>query len=173
MTVGKFRAGSPITFDIVDSDIDAVRLKIRVNSLFENPTKGKMKQTRVQLKVDIRPNLGAYTEVGTVNIYGRTTSNYDRQKRIELPAGGHPYSVRIRRITANSSDPNFAIKIHIFRLIRSSRIGGCATRIRLALASRLTQSGSVKRFPSGFMKSARASDYPSNYNPNTRVYSGV
>lgn len=165
--------GSPITFDVSDDDIDAVNLKIRVNSLFKTTNKGKMKPNAVVLEIDRQPNGGSFTQVGTVRIKGRSTSAYDRHKRIELPDGGHPYTIRVRRITANSSDPQEPSDTFLpsYTLITD-------LRFRYPYTALVGIEVDAQKFGSSFPDriyrlGGILIEYPSNYNPNTRAYTGV
>lgn len=44
----------------------------------------------------------SYSPNATITISGKTTSTYEESYRIELPAGGNPWSVRVRRLTVDS-----------------------------------------------------------------------
>ena len=55
---------------------------------------------RVQIAFDIKPAGGDWAEVVNDTISGKTTSPYERAYRVALPAGGSPWDVRMRRITA-------------------------------------------------------------------------
>lgn len=165
--------GTPLTFTVSDVDIDAVDIKFRVNSLFETTNKGKMKSTAVELQVERQSGSGAFTTVGTVRIKGRTTSAYDRHKRIELPEGGHPYTIRVRRNTNNNTDPQKQNDTYLatYTLITDLKLFYPYTAL-IGLEVDAQKFGS--QFPERVYEvGGILIDYPSNYNPNTRVYTGV
>lgn len=169
----EIKKSTSITFTVSDADLDAVFLKISVPAIYEQTTKGKFKGTAVELAVDIRPNGGSYSQVGTIRIKGRNTSEYIRQKRIEIPEGNRPYTVRIRRITDDSTDALLQNKTYLKSYTRVYD-----WRLRYAYTALVGLKVDAEKFGSSFPPriyevAGLLIDYPSNYSPNTRVYTGV
>ncbi len=105
----KITKAIPVSVVITDTDADAALMKIRMPSLTEfGKAKGTLLDQTVELRFDVKTAAGAFVEVGTMKITGHTTAPYERQRRLELPAGGAPWTVRVRRITDDNVETNIS-----------------------------------------------------------------
>ncbi|RWI35431.1 phage tail protein [Mesorhizobium sp.] len=94
----------PVTRTIFEENADALRVIVRIPSLFKSTDDG-MKTASVAYKVEVRPFGGAWTTAATkVLNKQKCVSPYQIAHRIELPAGGCPWDVRVVRLTEDSDD---------------------------------------------------------------------
>lgn len=95
---------TPVTRTIVEQNADAVRVIMRVNALFRQSSKGALKKTSLSYAIDVRGNEGTWHEAIRNTINEKSTSPFQIAHRVELPYGGSPWEIRVRRLTADK-DP--------------------------------------------------------------------
>jgi predicted phage tail protein len=109
----------------------------------------------------------AYTDV----ISGKTTSRYQRDYRIELPAGG-PWDIRVRRITNDSTQQNLQNKTFFDSI--TEVIDAKLTYPNSALVGMSIDAKQFSNIPTrGYEVFGMLVKVPSNYNPLTREYTGT
>ncbi len=97
---------TPVTRQITDSNVDAVRISIAIPRLERATNEGDVLGTSVSFDIEVQYNGGGYSRVGdTRTISGRTADKYERDYLIEL-SGSFPVDVRVKRLSADSSDSN-------------------------------------------------------------------
>ena len=166
--------GKPITRAIDNPEIDAVRVTVQVTQLYsQNKTNGDMNGTFVQTAFELSCAGGPFSRVLTRTISGKTMSAYQEQYRIKLPAGGAPWNIRMVRLTADSDSSSLqnGISWASFTTIIDSKISYANTAY-IALTVKASQFGS--NIPArAYEVYGRIIQVPSNYDPNTRSYSGL
>lgn len=87
------------------SGADAIRVTLAVPGLsIVDTSTGDINGTSVQVKIEVRNSGGAFQERITDTISGKTTSRYQRDYRITLPADEEgPWDVRVTRITPDAA----------------------------------------------------------------------
>lgn len=166
---------SPVTRQITDANINAVRIAIKLPSGLSsrNADNGDLNPTSVTLAIDVQENGGGFVEQKQVTISGKTTSPYIRNYRIELNSGGNPWDIRLRRITADSGSSLLinATQWATYTTIIDAKLYYPDTALIASAVNAREFSNSIPR---------RAYDIkglkvkiPSNYNPITRVYTGI
>jgi predicted phage tail protein len=165
---------TPVIRSVSEPDLDALRVTLRLPALtFQDTSTGDLKATKVQIAIDVQENGGSYIEVVNDLIEGKTVSPYERDYRLALPAGGAPWNVRVRRITADTEEVN----------IQDTVLWARYTEIidnRMIYPDTALIGLEVDAEPFGSQVPRRAYEIkgikiqlPSNYNPTTRVYSGI
>ena len=96
---------TPITRQITDSNVDAVRVSIAVPRLEASNAQGDILGTSVSLDIEVQYNGGGFTKVKDADISGRTADKYERDYLITLD-GDFPVDIRVTRVSADSSDTN-------------------------------------------------------------------
>jgi predicted phage tail protein len=96
-------ADAAVTRTVSNTDVNAVRVTLSVQSLFKQSDDGKINGTSVDIAIDVQTDGGGYVERLTDTITGKAQSKYQRSYRVELTGSG-PWDVRVRRITADSTD---------------------------------------------------------------------
>jgi predicted phage tail protein len=164
--------GSPVTRQITNSDVDSVRVRVSIPTLtYQNPSTGDLGGNSVNFAIDLQSNGAGYVEQVNDTVTGKSTSKYERTYLIQLPAGGAPWDVRVRRITANSTTSNDQ-KRTIFESY--TEIEDLKLRYpNSALVGTRIDSAQFQNVPTrSFDIKGLRIQVPSNYNPTTRVYSG-
>jgi predicted phage tail protein len=99
------KATGDVTRTINDPNADAVRVVIRVDSLFKIDDEGKAQVNTLRYRIHVRPFGGAWTTAVYQKLdREKTTSAVQMAHRIELPLGGHPWDIRVERVSSDSTD---------------------------------------------------------------------
>lgn len=127
---------------------------------------------RIEYAVDVATDGGAYVEVLREAVDGKTTTRYERSRRIDLPKAESGWQLRVRRLTGNQNNNRVADTMVIAGL--SEVIDA---KLRYPNTALLFIEFSAEQFtniPAVTVKcKARKFQVPSNYDPETRTYSGV
>ena len=95
-------AGSPVTRQITNSNVDAVNITITFPQMQEAKENGDLLGSSVTLQIQVQYNGGGFSTVITDTITGRTADAYQRDYRVGL-TGAFPVDIRIVRVTPNST----------------------------------------------------------------------
>jgi predicted phage tail protein len=168
------KSGGAITRTIGDLDADSVLIKIRVSALSKTDNKsGDINPTKVALSVYRKNNGGSFVKVRNVVISGKTNSQYERAILVDLPSGNGPWDIKVERDTADSN--NSFLRNETFF---SSYTIIYETKLTYPYSALCYLEVDAKKFGNSFPERRYEvrrinAPYPSNWNPNTRNYSGV
>ena len=96
---------TPVSRQITNSNIDAVRVTLGFPSLQKFEDNGDINGAEVALTIQTIENDGTTTTVITDTVKGRTASTYFRDYKINLPSGtSFPVTIRVNRTTADSTE---------------------------------------------------------------------
>lgn len=165
-------AAAPVTRSISTANVNAARVTVSIPRLsYQNPTNGDLGGTSVQIAIDVQTNAGGFIEVKSDTITGKTTGKYQRDYRVEL-AGAGPWDIRVRRITADSTQSNLANETWwdsyteiIDAKLRFPNSALCALQVDAE------QFRAIPR--RGYEIKGLIVKVPVNYDPATRAYAGV
>jgi predicted phage tail protein len=96
---------TPVTRQITDTNVDAVRVSIAIPRLEQGTAEGDILGTSVTISIQLQYNGGGFTTVKTDTISGRTADKYERDYLIDI-AGAFPVDLRVVRDSADSTDTN-------------------------------------------------------------------
>lgn len=167
---------TPWTQQINGSELSAVRVSINVPQLLKTYDSGNNAGDRVGYKVeyaiDISSGGGAFENVITTSFNGKTVNGYTRTHRIELPSGNSFWTVRVRRITAESTSTTIQDAIYLDSY--AEVIDGKFRHPMTALIGVKIDAEQFQSIPTrAYHWKGRIIRVPSNYDPETRTYSGV
>ncbi|MGI0119679.1 host specificity protein J [Zooshikella sp. RANM57] len=170
----EIKHNTPVVRTITNADADAVRVKIRLPALTAQASNGDLNGTSVELYIDVKSaNTDHFVSVKRCVISGKTTSNYERSYRVELPATVGPWEIRVRRITPDSQKVKVRNQTYFASytvLTDAKLIYPDSALIGLVLNAEEFGSKIPKR--SYDVKGIRIK-LPTNYNPETREYKGL
>ena len=98
-------ASTPVTRQITNTNVDAVRVSITFPQLQKATDAGDLLGSSVQLKIAVQYNSGGFTDVITDTIRGRSGDAYQKDYRVNI-TGSFPVDIRVSRVTADSTDTN-------------------------------------------------------------------
>ena len=162
---------TPITRAITSANIDRLRFTFGVQALVETTSKGDRNPSEVRLLVQIQRNGGWVTEKD-ITIKGKTTSQYLASVVVgNLPP--RPFNIRMRRMTPDSTTDQLQNKTlwSSYTEIIDVKQGYPNTAlVGVKVDSEQFGSQQVSR---NYHLRGRILQVPSNYNPQTRQYSGI
>lgn len=170
----ELQASAPWIRSVTNPDLSAVRINFAVPRLVkQNASNGDTTGYRVDYAIDVAIGLGAYQEVVTGAFNGKTTGGYERSVRIDLPEGSGGWRVRVRRLTPNSTSSTIADTVNIksFTEIIDAKFRYPNSAIVGVSFDAETFGGSVPR--RGYHARGRIIRVPSNYDPESRTYTGI
>ena len=165
----------PVVRTIVEPTADAVKVVVRVNSLFKVDEKsGKLNTNNVSYAVEYRSFGGGWITAFYNDIVNeKCTSPTQIQHRIELPNNGAPWDIRVRRISGDSPDDKDQSDIY-FEGYSVLVEGKFTYPHSAAIAIELNAEDIGSQIPTrAYHVEGRLLQIPSNYNPVTRVYTGI
>ena len=153
--------------------IDAVRIKLSLPAQYRYKDNGDMVGTVTEYAIDLSTDGGSFRTVVNGRFDGKTTSEYQRDHRIDLPQATSGWSVRVRRVTADSDSSRLmnAFKVFSYAEIVDSKLRYPNTALLYVEVDASQFSGGAPKVtckPKG-----RIVRVPKNYNPIARTYSGA
>lgn len=97
------KQATPVTRQITDTNVDAVRVAIAVPRLERGTNEGDVLGTSVSFNIQLQYNGGGYTTVKEATISGRTADKYERDYVIDID-GAFPVDLRVVRTSGDSTD---------------------------------------------------------------------
>jgi len=165
----------PVQRTIADTNADAVRVLLRIPSLFyQDKKKGEMKTASLSYRVWVRAYNGTWKLAVEKHIRNeKCTSPYQIAHRVELPLGGAPWDIRVERVTEDSEKIELQNDLYwegYVVIVDGKYIYPHTAAIAIeANGEDMGQSVPARSFRVRGLKI----DVPSNYNPFTRKYTGI
>ena len=164
----------PWTRQFTNLTLDAIRIKLSLPLQYQYKDNGDMVGTVTQYAIDLSTDGGAYQTVVNTAFDGKTTSEYQRDHRIDLPKATTGWAIRVRRITADSvgnSKLVNAFKVFSFAEVIDSKFRYPNTALLYVEVDASQFNGNAPKVTC--VPKGRRIRVPSNYDPGTRVYSGA
>ena len=162
----------PWTRQYTNLSLDAVRIKLSLPVQYQYKDNGDMVGTETQYAIDLSTDGGSWVQVVDGRFSGKTTSEYQRDHRITFPRATSGWSVRVRRITADSNSSKLinAFKVFSFAEVIDSKLRYPNTALLYIEVNAQQFNGEAPKItckPKG--KLVRV---PTTYDPVSRTYSG-
>ncbi len=162
---------TPITRTITSANIDRLRLTFGVQALVETTSKGDRSPSEVRLLVQIQRNGGWVTEKD-ITIKGKTTSQYLASVVVgNLPP--RPFNIRMRRMTPDSTTDQLQNKTLWSSYTEIIDVKQCYPNTALVGVQVDSEQFGSQQVSRNYHLRGRILQVPSNYNPQTRQYSGI
>lgn len=169
----ELKSESPWVRSLANTDLDAIRLRFKWGPLRQqNADNGDVKGIVIQYAIDLQTDGGTWTEVLNTQIADKTSANYERSHRIDLPKADIGWTIRVRRLTPNSTSEYISDKMYVDALTEV---------IDLKLSYPNTALLGLQYDAETFSNVAKVAidlkgiklQVPSNYDPITRTYTGM
>ena len=162
---------TPITRTITSANIDRLRFTFGVQALVETTSKGDRNPSEVRLLVQIQRNGGWVTEKD-ITIKGKTTSQYLASVVVDnLPP--RPFNIRMRRMTPDSTTDQLQNKTLWSSYTEIIDVKQCYRNTALVGVQVDSEQFGSQQVSRNYHLRGRILQVPSNYNPQTRQYSGI
>lgn len=168
----ELRSGTPIVRTVSGVDLSAVRIRLAVPALQEvDSENADRKGYSIDYAVDVSTDGGAYNTVLADTISGKTTTQYERSRRIDLPAGSQ-WQIRIRRLTPNQNNSLISDVVNVLSMTEIIDV-----KLRYpnsALVALQVDASAFQSIPSrSYRIWGRIVRVPANYDPITRAYAST
>ncbi|AOS74362.1 host specificity protein [Pseudomonas fluorescens] len=168
----ELRSGTPWVRAINNTQLSAVRVRFAWPALQSVDAGGNINGYRIEYKVELATDGGAYQQVLSEAVDGKTTSVYERTRRIDLPKATTGWLMRITRITVNQNNNKISDTMQIAGFTEV-----IDAKIRYPNTALLYIEFSAEQFRSipavTVETKLKKMQVPSNYDPVSRSYSGV
>lgn len=156
---------------ITNTQLSAARVRFAWPALQSRDDKG-IGGYRIEYAIDVATDGGAYQQVLLEAVDGKTTTRYERSRRVDLPPATSGWLIRVRRLTANQNNNQVADTMLIAGLTEV-----IDAKLRYPNTALLYIEFDAEQFtniPAVTVKcKARKWQVPSNYDPVARTYTGT
>ncbi|MFN3356266.1 MAG: host specificity protein J [Pseudomonas sp.] len=168
----ELRSGTPWVRAISNTQLSAVRVRFAWPALQSVDSGGNVNGYRIEYKVELATDGGAYQQVLSEAVDGKTTSLYERTRRIDLPKATTGWLMKITRLTVNQNNNKISDTMQIAGFTEV-----IDAKIRYPNTALLYIEFSAEQFRSipavTVETKLKKMQVPSNYDPVSRTYSGV
>ncbi|EJC65786.1 bacteriophage protein [Alcaligenes faecalis subsp. faecalis NCIB 8687] len=169
----ELRSDQPFTRAIQNVHISGVRVGLSVRGLKQQSTEtGDITGYRVEYAIELSTDGSAFAEVLRGAFDGKTTQQYSRSHRIDLPRASTGWSIRVRRLTPNSSNSTISDVTYVDSITEVTD-----AKLRRPMSACVGIRVNAKQFQSiptrAYHLYLRVVRVPSNYDAWTRSYAGT
>ena len=168
----ELRSDSPWVRSITNIQLSAVRLRFAWPALQRQDDQGNVVGYRIDYAIDVATDGGPYQQVFPDAVDGKTTTRYERSRRVDLPTATTGWLIRVRRLTPNQNSNRIADTMLIAGITEV-----IDAKLRYPNTALLYIEFDAEQFtniPAVTVEcNARRWMVPSNYDPIQRTYSGA
>ncbi|HHN8582620.1 TPA: TipJ family phage tail tip protein [Providencia rettgeri] len=164
----------PYVRTVNNTQLSAIRIRLSVPQFLQQHDNGDTTGYRVDYVIELSTDGAGYKEVVKSAFDGKTTSEYPRTHRIDLPKASTGWQVRVRRLTKNQNNARIADRINVAAVAEV-----IDAKLRYPNTALLFITFNARQFNNRIPKvSVRPQGgllikVPTNYDPINRTYSGV
>ena len=168
----ELRSDAPWVRSITNTQLSAVRMRFAWPALQRQDDEGNVVGYRIEYAIDVATDGGAYQQVVLDAVDGKTTTRYERSRRIDLPDATTGWQIRVRRLTPNQNTNKIA---DIMLVAGYTEVIDAKLRYpNTALLYIEFDAEQFTNIPAVTVKcKARRWMVPSNYDPVARTYAGT
>lgn len=169
----ELKSDAPWIRAVSNTDLDALNIRFKWGPLRQqNAKNGDVNGYTIKYAIDLQTDGGTWNEVLNTQISDKTSANYERSHRIDLPKADTGWTVRVRRITPNSTSEYISDKMYVEAITEV---------IDLKLSYPNTALLGLQYDAETFSNVAKVAvdlkgikvQVPSNYDPVARTYAGM
>ncbi|CAI8810678.1 Phage-related protein, tail component [Pseudomonas chlororaphis] len=168
----ELRSDTPWVRSITNTQLSAARVRFAWPALQRQDDEGNVGGYRIEYAIDVATDGGAYQQVLLEAVDGKTTTRYERSRRVDLPPATSGWLIRVRRLTPNQNSNKVADTMLIAGLTEV-----IDAKLRYPNTALLYIEFDAEQFtniPAVTVKcKARRWMVPSNYDPVARTYIGT
>ncbi|HCA5286154.1 TPA: hypothetical protein MW252_002250 [Acinetobacter nosocomialis] len=169
----ELKSDTPWVRSFNNIDLDAIRVRLKWGPLRkQDATSGDVNGLTIEYAIDLQTDGGSWTEVLKTKISDKTSANYERAHRIDLPKADNGWLLRVRRITPNSTSEYISDKMYIEAVTEVVDV-----KLRYPNTALLGLRYDAETFSNVAKVAVDMKGtlilVPTNYEPQTRQYSGM
>lgn len=169
----ELKMATPWAQQITNADLSAVRITLATDKLTtQDAEEAEIKGASVEYAIDLSIEGGAFSEVMRGAMAGKATNRYTRTHRIDLPPRSSYWTIRVRRLTPDSTSSLVENRLYIDAL--TEVVDGNLRYPMMAMMGYLIPAHLFSSIPTRAVRwKGREIRIPSNYDPVTRAYTGT
>ncbi|EMC9462410.1 TPA: phage tail protein [Pseudomonas aeruginosa] len=168
----ELKSDAPWVRAVSNTQLSAVRLRLSWPAIQRQQENGDVVGYRIDYAIDIAVDGGAWQEALKASLDDKSTSRYERSHRVDLPEARSGWQVRVRRLTPNQNNNRIADTMRVEAITEV-----IDAKLRYPNTALLFVEFDASQFQSIPQISVEARGrrvrVPSNYDPQTRSYSGT
>lgn len=168
----ELHSDAPWVRSITNTQLSAVRMRLAWPALQQSDDQGNVGGYRIEYAIDVATDGGAYQQVLVDAVDGKTTTRYERSRRIDMPDATTGWQIRVRRLTPNQNSNKVADTMLV-----AGYTEVIDAKLRYPNTALLYIEFDAEQFtniPAVTVKcKARRWMVPSNYDPIQRIYTGT
>ncbi|QXI03031.1 phage tail protein [Pseudomonas monsensis] len=168
----ELRSDTPWVRSITNIQLSAVRIRLAWPALQRSDDQGNVGGYRIEYAIDVATDGGSYQEMLVDAVDGKTTTRYERSRRVDLPDATTGWQIRVRRLTPNQNTNKIADTMLV-----AGYTEVIDAKLRYPNTALLYIEFDAEQFtniPAVTVRcKARRWMVPSNYDPVARTYSGT
>ncbi|MFU8927585.1 phage tail protein, partial [Acinetobacter puyangensis] len=154
-------------------DLDAIRVRLKWDALRQqDASSGDVSGITIKYVIDRQTDGGAWETVIETQISDKTSTNYQRTHRIDLPEADSGWQIRVRRLTPNSTSDLISDKMYVAAVTEVIDV-----KLRYPNTAMIGIQYDAETFSNIAKMAARCKGVkilvPTNYNSTTREYIGI
>lgn len=165
---------APWVQQVTKSQLSSVRVTLQFPALMQQLENGDTVGYTVDYAIDLSVNGGPFALYQQYQVSGKTNSVYERTHTVPLPESDNGWTIRVRRITANSQSNLIQDKMNIksyAEVVDAKQRYPNTALLFVQFDSRLFGGGTIPKI--SVNTEGRVVRIPSNYDPEQRTYTGV
>lgn len=170
----ELKSGTPYVRTVTKSQLDAVRVTFQWPALLEQASNGDTIGVSLDYNIEISTAGGPFVVYDTYNINGKTNSSYERTHRVDLPPSSSGWIIRANKLTPDTTvgtiQDAMVVK-SVAEVVDVKQRYPNTALLYVEFDSRMFGGGAIPKI--SVRTKGRIIRVPSNYNPETRVYTGV
>lgn len=156
-----------------NTDLDAARVRLKWGALrVQDASTGNVGGITIRYAIDRQTDGGVWEEVINTQISDKTSPDYQRTHRIELPRADNGWQIRVRRITPNQNSDLVSDKMYVAAVTEVIDV-----KLRYPNTALLGLQYDAETFSNIAKMAARCKGVrirvPTNYDSETRQYVGI
>lgn len=168
----ELRSDAPWVRSITNTQLSAVRMRFAWPALQRQDDEGNVVGYRIDYAIDLATDGGAFQQVYPDAVDGKTTTRYERSRRVDLPQATTGWLIRVRRLTPNQNSNKIADTMLIAGITEV-----IDAKLRYPNTALLYIEFDAEQFTNIPVVTAKCKArrwmVPSNYDPVQRTYSGT
>lgn len=169
----ELRYDTPWTRSFTNLNLDAINVRLSTPMFTKtNVTNGDITGTSVYYLIQLSIDGGPFNTIMTGGFVGKTTTKYERGHRIDLPPATTGWTIRVQRLTEDSTSSALVNSTFVEAFTEIVDV-----KLRMPMSAYVGTIIDAEQFSSipsrAFHMKGRIIRVPSNYDPDTRTYTGV
>lgn len=170
----ELKADTPWVRQITQNQIDAVRVTLNWPALIEQKSNGDTLGYSIDYRIDVSTDGGPFVEYATYNVNGKTNAGYNRTHRVDLNPSSTGWTIRVVRLTPDTTSGNIQDTMNIAsyaEVVDAKQRYPNTALLYVSFDSRMFGGGAIPKI--SVRTRGRIIRVPVNYDPETRLYTGV